>query len=245
MTRAVEDVLEEIGTGDQPRAARAQQGRRDRRRAPPRARVPPPRRRCSSPRSRGEGLDTLGERIAAEFERTLRDVELLVPFSEGGTLSELHDYAGDLEREDTEEGVRISVAAAVRRRRTLRPLRGQRQRPPGRRARLAAPRGSRLPRRADTCCPVRARQAAAWDRWTTPRPTQQDPPMTTATTGPPARRAKGPRIAAMRRLRRRSPCSRSACSPPAASPSGATAQKDDAGLHHAATATASRRAPAR
>ena len=32
----------------------------------------------------GEGLDALGERIAAEFERTLRDVELLVPFSEGG-----------------------------------------------------------------------------------------------------------------------------------------------------------------
>src|SRR3712207_7728124 len=37
----------------------------------------------------GEGLDALGERIAAEFERTLRDVELLVPFSEGGTLSEI------------------------------------------------------------------------------------------------------------------------------------------------------------
>jgi GTP-binding protein HflX len=58
---------------------------------------------------RGEGLDALGERIAAEFERTLRDVELLVPFSEGGTLSELHDFAGDLEREDTEDGVRINV----------------------------------------------------------------------------------------------------------------------------------------
>ena len=57
----------------------------------------------------GEGLDELGERIAAEFERTLRDVELLVPFSEGGTLSELHDFAGDLEREDTDEGVRISA----------------------------------------------------------------------------------------------------------------------------------------
>ena len=57
----------------------------------------------------GEGLDALGERIAAEFERTLRDVELLVPFSEGGTLSELHDLAGDLEREDTDAGVRISV----------------------------------------------------------------------------------------------------------------------------------------
>ena len=57
----------------------------------------------------GEGLHDLGERIAAEFERTLRDVELLVPFSEGGTLSELHAVAGDLEREDTEEGVRVSA----------------------------------------------------------------------------------------------------------------------------------------
>jgi len=57
----------------------------------------------------GEGLDELGERIATEFERTLRDVELLVPFSEGGTLSELHDFAGDLDREDTADGVRISV----------------------------------------------------------------------------------------------------------------------------------------
>jgi len=57
----------------------------------------------------GEGLHELGERIAAEFERTLRDVELLVPFSEGGTLSELHALAGDLEREETEEGVRVSA----------------------------------------------------------------------------------------------------------------------------------------
>jgi len=39
----------------------------------------------------------------------MRDVELLVPFSEGGTLSELHEYAGDLEREDTPSGVRVSV----------------------------------------------------------------------------------------------------------------------------------------
>ena len=57
----------------------------------------------------GEGLDALGERIAAEFERTLRDVELLVPFADGGTLSELHDFAGDLEREDTAEGVRVTA----------------------------------------------------------------------------------------------------------------------------------------
>ena len=32
---------------------------------------------------------------------------VLVPYREGGTLSELHDLAGELEREDTAEGVRI------------------------------------------------------------------------------------------------------------------------------------------
>ena len=59
MTRAVEDVLEEIGAGDAAAPARAQQGRRARRRAPPRAELPPPRRACSSPRVTGEGLDEL------------------------------------------------------------------------------------------------------------------------------------------------------------------------------------------
>src|ERR687894_326333 len=43
----------------------------------------------------GEGLEELKERITQEFERTLKDVELLVPFAEGGLLSELHDVAGD------------------------------------------------------------------------------------------------------------------------------------------------------
>jgi GTP-binding protein HflX len=55
----------------------------------------------------GEGLDELRERIGREFERTLRDVDLLVPFSEGGMLSELHGVAGELERTDTPEGVLI------------------------------------------------------------------------------------------------------------------------------------------
>jgi GTP-binding protein HflX len=34
-------------------------------------------------------------------------MELLVPYAEGGRLSELHDVAGEMEREDTAEGVRI------------------------------------------------------------------------------------------------------------------------------------------
>ncbi|MGZ8649298.1 MAG: GTPase HflX, partial [Solirubrobacteraceae bacterium] len=108
MTRAVEDVLEEIGVGDTPRILvlnKADLLDEDRRRE---LSFRHPEAQLVSAVS-GEGLDELGERVTAEFERTLRDVELLVPFSEGGTLSELHDVAGDLEREDTAEGVRISV----------------------------------------------------------------------------------------------------------------------------------------
>ena len=57
----------------------------------------------------GEGLEALAERIADEFERQLRPVELLLPYAEGGRLAELHDVAGDLEREDTPEGVRVKA----------------------------------------------------------------------------------------------------------------------------------------
>jgi GTP-binding protein HflX len=36
-------------------------------------------------------------------------MELLVPYDEGGRLSELHEVAGEMEREDTAEGVRVRV----------------------------------------------------------------------------------------------------------------------------------------
>jgi GTP-binding protein HflX len=106
MTRAVEDVLEAIGVGDQPRILvlnKADKLDADRRRELAF------RHGDASLVSAvtGEGLDELRERIADEFERQMRDVELLVPFSEGGTLSELHDVAGDLERTDTPDGVRV------------------------------------------------------------------------------------------------------------------------------------------
>ena len=107
MTKAVEDVLEEI-EGHLAAHARAQQGRPARRRAPPRAQLPPPRGRARE-RASGEGLEDLRERILAEFERTLSDVELLVPFSQGALLNELHELAGEMEREDTPEGVRVSA----------------------------------------------------------------------------------------------------------------------------------------
>jgi GTP-binding protein HflX len=55
----------------------------------------------------GEGLDNLTSAIEDAFARTLQPVELLVPYSEGGRLAELHDVAGDLQRQDTPEGVHV------------------------------------------------------------------------------------------------------------------------------------------
>jgi GTPase len=57
----------------------------------------------------------LGDRVQEAFARTLRDVDLLVPYDEGGRLAELHDLADGLEREETADGVRVHarVPAAV------------------------------------------------------------------------------------------------------------------------------------
>ena len=46
----------------------------------------------------GQGLDELRDRIESAFVATLREVELLVPYSEGARLSEIHELAGELER---------------------------------------------------------------------------------------------------------------------------------------------------
>ena len=108
MVAAVEAVLEEIGAGDVPRllalnkadlldeAARAQawSGRRD---------------ALLVSAESGEGLDALRERIDATFVRMLEPVELLVPYSDGGQIAELHALAGELHREDTEQGVRVTA----------------------------------------------------------------------------------------------------------------------------------------
>jgi GTP-binding protein HflX len=55
----------------------------------------------------GEGLEALVHRVEVEFARRLQDVELLIPYAEGSRLAELHEVSGDLEREETSEGVRI------------------------------------------------------------------------------------------------------------------------------------------
>jgi GTPase len=66
----------------------------------------------------GEGLEELRDRIEQRFEETLREVELLVPYTDGGRLSELYELAGDLERSERDDGVlvkaRIPAALAHR-----------------------------------------------------------------------------------------------------------------------------------
>ncbi len=120
MTHAVEDVLHEIDAEDAPRLLVL--GKADK--------VGPERRAELENRHpdavlvsslTGEGLAELTERIEEEFARRLQDVELLIPFDEGARLAELHEVAGDLEREETPSGVRVvarlppSVAARYER----------------------------------------------------------------------------------------------------------------------------------
>jgi GTPase len=108
MLSAVDDVLGEIGAGDRPRLLalnKADLLDEERRRAlsfrfPQAVQV-------SS--VTGDGLDELREAIEARFLATLRPMDLLLPYEEGGTLSELHDLAGELERTDTAEGVRVKA----------------------------------------------------------------------------------------------------------------------------------------
>ena len=104
--QAVDDVLEEIGAGDKPRLLvfnkadllsedeRAETG------------LDHPEAVLISARE-GKGLDRLRERIEGAFEETLTEVELLIPYSEGGRLHELPEVAGDLERTDREDGVLV------------------------------------------------------------------------------------------------------------------------------------------
>ena len=55
----------------------------------------------------GEGIDDLRDAIERAFEATLRPVELLVPYAEGGSLSELYELGGEVEREEQADGVLV------------------------------------------------------------------------------------------------------------------------------------------
>ena len=112
MMAAVDDVLDEIGAGDRPRllALNKVDLLDDERRRQLSFRLPDA---VQVSGATAEGLDDLRDAIEARFLATLRPMELLVPYEDGGSLSELHDLAGELEREDTPEGVRISARVPV------------------------------------------------------------------------------------------------------------------------------------
>jgi GTP-binding protein HflX len=117
MLEAVDSVLAETGAGDTPRllALNKIDLVEDERRRALSFRFP---NAVQVSAETGEGLDALRDAIEARFLSTLRSMELLVPYGEGGTMSELHDLAGELERTDTAEGVhvraRVPVAVAPR-----------------------------------------------------------------------------------------------------------------------------------
>jgi GTP-binding protein HflX len=106
MLSAVDDVLAEIGAGDRPRLLALNKidllDEDDRRALG--FRYP---RAIQVSAVTGEGLEELADAIEARFLSSLRPMDLLVPYGEGGRLSELHDLAGEMEREDTAEGVRV------------------------------------------------------------------------------------------------------------------------------------------
>ncbi len=108
MTRAVEDVLLEIGADAIAQILVLAKADRidDERRAELERRHPDA---VLLSAVTGEGLDALEQRIEEEFARTLQDVELLFPYDAGARLAELHAIAGDLEREDTPDGVRVAA----------------------------------------------------------------------------------------------------------------------------------------
>jgi GTPase len=108
MIRAVDDVLHEIKAEQAPRLLVLSKVDRldDERRAQLSHRHPSA---VQVSAVDGEGLELLVERIESEFTTRLAEVELLVPYRDGGSLAELHELAGDLEREDTPDGVRVSV----------------------------------------------------------------------------------------------------------------------------------------
>src|SRR5947209_11171660 len=113
MQRSVEETLEEIGAGERPRVLvlnkidlLEEQEREELRLRYPDA--------VLVSGVTGEGLAELGERIELELAHTLRSVELLVPYAEGGSLAELHDIAGEVSREDTADGVRVRALVPAR-----------------------------------------------------------------------------------------------------------------------------------
>ena len=115
MLAAVDEVLDEIGAGERPRLLVAEQDRPARRasagascRSATRDAVQ------VSARTRRGARRRCASAIEGASWRTLRPMELLVPYERGRPLSELHDVAGDLEREDTPPGVLVKARVPAR-----------------------------------------------------------------------------------------------------------------------------------
>jgi GTP-binding protein HflX len=113
MGKAVAEVLEEIGAGERPRVLVLNkvdlldgEAREELRLRHPDA--------VFVSGSSGEGLPELEERIERELRHTLRPMELLVPYAHGGSLAELHELVGDLQRQDTPEGVLVRALVPAR-----------------------------------------------------------------------------------------------------------------------------------
>jgi len=113
MQQAVEQTLEEIGAGEQPRVLVLNKIDLLDHEAREELRLRHPEAVLVSGVS-GEGLEELGERIERELAHMLRRMELLVPYADGGSLAELHEIAGEVTREDTAEGVRVRALVPER-----------------------------------------------------------------------------------------------------------------------------------
>ncbi len=112
MLGAVEEVLEEIGAGQTPRLLVLNKADA----------LDPERRRELSFRQpdgvlvsaqTGEGLDVLVDRIAQALDRGQCELDLLIPYGDGARLAELHELDGDLERDETPDGVRVRARVAA------------------------------------------------------------------------------------------------------------------------------------
>ncbi len=105
---AADSVLEEIGAGDKPRLLVLNkidlldlEERREVRLNRPDA--------IQVSAVTGEGLDELRAEVERTFEETMTPVELLVPYSQGARLHELHEVAGKVARKDGPEGVLVKT----------------------------------------------------------------------------------------------------------------------------------------
>lgn len=106
MKAAVERTLEEIGAGESPRLLVCNKADLIDQRRWEELRLRHPEAVLVSA-GNGAGFTELANALARELRPSMRSVDLLVPYSDGGKLAELHALAGRIDRVDTPEGVRV------------------------------------------------------------------------------------------------------------------------------------------